>query len=129
MQNLRLDHVNVRTNSLQRMIDWYGKFLGLTSGPRPDFGFPGAWLYQEDRPVVHLVEVAEGGGAGTEQPLKLEHFAFIGESWPEFKQLLDEHDVKYAVNEVKDMCILQCNIWDPDQNHIHVDFALSGSQS
>ena len=53
----RLDHVNVRTANLDAMIDWYGAMLGMTTGPRPDFPFPGAWLYIGNDPVIHLVGV------------------------------------------------------------------------
>ena len=51
----RLDHVNVRTANLDAMIEWYGDMLGMKTGPRPDFSFPGAWLYAGDDPVIHLV--------------------------------------------------------------------------
>ena len=52
----RLDHVNVVTTRLDEMVTWYQTVLGLTLGPRPNFPFPGAWLYAGDHPVVHLVE-------------------------------------------------------------------------
>ena len=51
-----LDHVNIRTASLEAMIGSYETVLGLTNGARPPFGFGGAWLYVGERPVVHLVE-------------------------------------------------------------------------
>ncbi len=120
-----LDHVNIRTGNLQTMIDWYSKYLGLKKGPRPDFNIPGAWMYLEELPIVHLVEVVGDGGAGSEQELKLEHFALRGNSWPEFKALLDRENVPYKTFLIDELNVLQCNIWDPDQNHIHVDFAMS----
>lgn len=122
-----LDHVNIRTGKLQTMIDWYTKFLGLKNGPRPDFGFPGAWMYVGDLPVVHMVAAEGNGGAGSEQELKMEHVAFRGVSWPEFKSLLETNSVPYKLQTIAEFDILQCNIWDPDQNHIHVDFSLTES--
>ncbi|MCR9238555.1 MAG: VOC family protein [Alphaproteobacteria bacterium] len=122
-----LDHVNIRTANLQAMIDWYTKFLGLKNGPRPDFGFPGAWMYLGELPIVHMVAAENGGGAGSEQDLKLEHFAFRGNSWSEFKHLLETNGAPYKLQTIEEVDILQCNIWDPDQNHIHVDFPLSES--
>mgnify|MGYP000188652562 CR=1 FL=1 len=53
----KLDHVNVRTARLDAMIAWYGEMLGMNTGPRPDFDFPGAWLYAGDNAVIHLVGV------------------------------------------------------------------------
>ncbi len=124
-----LDHVNLRTGKLDVMIDWYTKFLGLKNGPRPDFGFPGAWMYMGDLPIVHIVAVEGDGGVGSEQALKLEHFALRGNSWAEFKTLLEAEGVRYELVTIEDFDVLQCNIWDPDQNHIHVDFKLSESES
>ncbi len=54
-----LDHVNIRTRDVKRLADWYGDILGLHAGARPPFPFGGAWLYCGDKPIVHLVEVAE----------------------------------------------------------------------
>ena len=31
-----LDHVNVRTANLERMVEWYGRVLDMPTGPRPD---------------------------------------------------------------------------------------------
>jgi len=70
----RLDHVNLRTANLQAMVDWYGRMLGMTPGPRPDFGFPGAWLYAGDQPIIHLVGCDAHPGAA-DGDLRIEHFA------------------------------------------------------
>ena len=59
MQLERLDHVNVRTANLAAMVAWYERVLGMRSGARPPFPFPGAWLYIGDHACVHLVGVAK----------------------------------------------------------------------
>ncbi|AXT27491.1 hypothetical protein D1823_13450 [Ruegeria sp. AD91A] len=51
----RLDHVNIVTTKLSDMVTWYEEVLGLRLGARPDFPFPGAWLYAGDDAVLHLV--------------------------------------------------------------------------
>ncbi|WP_424973399.1 VOC family protein [Dinoroseobacter sp. S124A] len=38
----RLDHVNVITANLEKMVAWYGAVLGLRLGPRPDLSIGGA---------------------------------------------------------------------------------------
>ena len=73
----KLDHVNVRTTQLDRMIDWYTTVLGLRSGERPNFPFPGAWMYAGDSPVVHLVGIDGAPATGSEANLKLEHFCLL----------------------------------------------------
>ena len=72
-----LDHVNIRTSELERLVTFYTEVLGFQVGQRPDFAFPGAWLYCGDRPVVHLIAVDDTPRPGN--ALSLEHFAFAAE--------------------------------------------------
>ena len=120
MQLKRLDHVNVRTANLQAMIDWYGAVLDLRPGPRPPFSFNGAWLYCGEQPIVHLVEVAERP-RGVEP--RLEHFAISAEGLGAFIARLEARGERYEKGVVPGFGITQINIWDPDGNHIHIDFA------
>jgi catechol 2,3-dioxygenase-like lactoylglutathione lyase family enzyme len=117
-----LDHVNVRTAKVQAMREWYVRVLGMVDGDRPPFPFPGAWLYTNDYPVVHLVGVeAEPANADP----KLEHFAFAASGLQEFKVKLEQLGEKYDVRVVPKIGLVQFNIWDPDGNHIHIDFQPS----
>ncbi len=49
-----LDHFNIRTRKLADTVRFYEDILGLEKGARPNFAFPGAWMYSEGKPVVHL---------------------------------------------------------------------------
>ncbi|MGQ7847176.1 VOC family protein [Granulosicoccus sp. 3-233] len=122
MQIKKLDHVNVRTAQLERMIDWYTDVLGMRSGKRPDFPFPGAWMYAADSPVVHLVGVDGEAGVGSETTLKLEHFAFSASDAGRFEAHLQSRGIRYERAEVPSANLVQYNVWDPDGNHVHVDF-------
>ena len=122
MQITRLDHVNVRTTQLEAMIDWYVDVLGLVNGARPDFGFPGAWLYAGDVAVVRLVGVSDDAGAGSEAALKLEHFAMRATDAAGFEARLRERGIDYRKSGIDELDLMAFNIWDPDGNHIHVDF-------
>ena len=51
-----LNHANISTAKLQETIDFFIGVIGLRVGPRPDFDFPGAWLYAGNQAVIHLVE-------------------------------------------------------------------------
>jgi catechol 2,3-dioxygenase-like lactoylglutathione lyase family enzyme len=54
----KLDHYNIWTTRIDATVHFYVDVLGLTIGPRPPFGMPGAWLYDSTKsPVVHLVDV------------------------------------------------------------------------
>lgn len=118
----RLDHVNLRTSQLETMVRWYADVLGMKSGPRPDFPLPGAWIYAGDVAAVHLSEVPDPG-TGSETPLKLEHFALAATDLNGFLAHLDQQSVPYKRSEVPSAGLVQINIWDPDGNHIHVDFS------
>ena len=122
----RLDHVNLRTMQLDTMIAWYVDVLGLQNGARPDFGFPGAWLYAGDAAVVHMSQVDGDAGAGSEAALKLEHFALTATGSAEFEDRLNAHGVTFKKSGLPELGIIAFNIWDPDGNHIHVDFTDAG---
>lgn len=120
---LRLDHVNIRTTRLAEMTAWYETVLGLVSGHRPDFAFAGAWLYAGDVAVVHLVEDEDGGAVGSDAALKLEHFAFRAQGDPDaFQARLERDGVRFRRSGITSMHLVAFNVWDPDGNHIHVDF-------
>lgn len=121
----RLDHVNLRTTRLQEMIDWYETVLGLRSGARPAFPFAGAWLYAGDVATVHLVEIAGSEATGAETELKLEHFAFSATDEASFKANLEDKGETFKRSEIPAIGMAQYNVWDPDGNHIHVDFQVS----
>ena len=55
----KLDHFLVRAADLAATKAFYKDVLGLSSGHRPPFPFPGDWLYLGDSPCVHLVGVAD----------------------------------------------------------------------
>ncbi|WP_300033396.1 VOC family protein [uncultured Roseobacter sp.] len=122
MQIDKLDHVNLRTSQLDRMVKWYTEILGLNAGYRPAFPFPGAWLYAGDTVVIHLVGVSDEAGAGSEGALKMEHFAFRARGAAKFEATLKAHGETYRRTDISEINTAAFNVWDPDGNHIHVDF-------
>ena len=114
-----LDHVNIRTANLEPMRRFYVDVIGLDDGPRPDFGFGGAWLYCGERAAVHLVQTRRAP-AGDDP--KLEHFAFRTTGVSEIIGHMDTHGVPYTVLDRPDLGVLQVNVHDPDGNHIELAF-------
>ncbi len=63
----QLAHFAVRASDLQASLAFYAEVLDLHIGPRPPFGFPGAWLYlaadpaREDQGCVHLIGSGPNG--------------------------------------------------------------------
>ena len=122
----RLDHVNLRTHRLQEMIDWYGRVLEMPSGARPNFPFPGAWLYADGYPVVHLNGCDHVGEQSTD--LTLEHFALKATNLSRFVERLGKLAERFEVAFVPGAPVVQVNVWDPDGNHIHIDFAAAEAE-
>ncbi|MFT7576204.1 MAG: catechol 2,3-dioxygenase-like lactoylglutathione lyase family enzyme [Alphaproteobacteria bacterium] len=120
MQIGKLDHVNVRTANLDKMVAWYGDMLGMKPGKRPNFPFPGAWLYTGDNAAIHLIGIEQEPPA--QDDLRLEHFAFQATGFAALKERLATAGERHDVNPVPGAGIVQINCWDPDGNHIHVDF-------
>jgi catechol 2,3-dioxygenase-like lactoylglutathione lyase family enzyme len=115
----RLEHVNIHTANVDGLIEWYGRVLEMKPGWRPPFKFPGAWLYAGDQPAIHIVGLDN-------QPktsgLQIEHFAFSATGLKEFMGRLEQSKERFDARRVPGTDEVQVNIWDPDGNHIHIDF-------
>lgn len=79
-----LDHITIVTSDPDRTAAFLDAVLGIKPGPRPPFDFPGYWLYEGDRAIVHLV----GGRAPTPGAGPYDHAAFRRDDYPAFKQRL-----------------------------------------
>jgi catechol 2,3-dioxygenase-like lactoylglutathione lyase family enzyme len=122
MQVRRLDHVNIQTTQVEAMVAWYDEILGLRTGPRPDFPFPGAWLYAGEDAIIHLVGHDGDAAVGSEEKLKLEHFALTATGRAAFEAKLRDKAVSNQRFELKEIGLVQFHLRDPDGNHVHVDF-------
>ncbi|MEM7683248.1 MAG: VOC family protein [Paracoccaceae bacterium] len=124
----KLDHVNVRTSRLDEMVAWYGEILDMHPGPRPDFPFPGAWLYCGEDAAIHLIGVDVEPGSDPND-LKLEHFALSATGMAALVERAKSAGERFDVRKVPDFPIAQVNLWDPDGNHIHIDFTAEEAEA
>lgn len=121
-----LDHVNLRTAQMNEMADWYTSVLGIARAKRPNFPDVGEWLASNETVMVHLVAIDEPNMVGSEASLKLEHFAFKASGSPDdFETKLKRLEERYTRVDVDHIQMTVFNVWDPDGNHIHVDFPFS----
>lgn len=114
-----LDHFTIWTTDVDRSVDFYERVVGLKNGFRPDFGFPGAWLYCGERPVVHLMgtEKAPSDNTGT-----IDHVAFRATDFDGMKKHLEGAGLKYDQNIIKDAPIKQLFVTDPDGVRVELNF-------
>jgi len=109
---VHLHHVNIRTTDLERTIAFYTDAIGLTSGWRPDFGFPGAWLYDGARPAVHLNLVSE---AAQNADNSIDHVAFAFDALDPVLARLDRLNLHCTPPKpVPGTGIRQCFLEDPN---------------
>jgi catechol 2,3-dioxygenase-like lactoylglutathione lyase family enzyme len=117
-----LDHFNIRTRKLGDTVRFYEEVLDLKKGDRPNFAFPGAWMYSEGKPVVHLVDISE-----TDEPQKpdsgvVHHVAFASQDMTGMKQRLKSKGLPFDVREVPGVDVWQIFVTDPNGVMIELNY-------
>ena len=120
MSLTRLDHVTINCADLVRSREFYSGVLGMTDGDRPPFGFPGAWLYVGDRPVVHLIGGQNEAGICTTG--SVDHVAFAGADLPAMRSRLRSLNVEFDERGVPGRPLRQLFLKDPDGVTIEINF-------
>lgn len=119
-----LDHVNIVTADLEATVRFYRDLLGLLPGPRPAFAFPGAWLYLDGRPVIHLVSRHDAPAGATTGAI--DHVAFGCEDFDGLRSRLDAAGVAYEVREVPGGEVRQIFLRDPNGVKVELGFRTPG---
>jgi catechol 2,3-dioxygenase-like lactoylglutathione lyase family enzyme len=119
-----LDHYNVSTRKLKETVQFYEGVLGLENGPRPPFDFPGAWLYSEGHPVLHLNDIA-----GTDRQQRpdsgvIDHVAFGSRGFEAMKKHLTGKGIDYRVNVVPNSTRRQIFLRDPNNVEIELNYEI-----
>ena len=52
MPATNMNHFTVLTDDVDGTVAFYGELLGLRAGARPNFDFPGAWLYAGESAIL-----------------------------------------------------------------------------
>ena len=117
----RLDHFTVLCSDLERSRAFYRDALGLIDGDRPPFDFPGAWLYLDERPVVHLVGGRNGGQL--ERSGSVDHVAFAADRLGAVRERLAKSGIDFDERRVPGRPIVQLFLRDPDGVAIELNFS------
>jgi catechol 2,3-dioxygenase-like lactoylglutathione lyase family enzyme len=123
-----LDHFNIRTRQLDDTVRFYEDILGLQNGDRPNFSFPGAWMYSEGRPVVHLVDISP-----TTEPQKpdsgvVHHVAFASRDFNGMKQRLQSKGMVFNTRQVPGGELWQIFVRDPNGVMIELNYEAAKEQ-
>lgn len=126
----RIEHYNIHTTRLAETVDFYDRVLGMKTGARPPFAFPGAWIYLGDTPVLHLVDVTGAGPAsraGQHGTGALDHIAFEAVDLPSMRATLARESVAYRERIVPRTGITQLFLEDPNGLLLELNFAETGN--
>lgn len=139
MSNLSLNHFSIRSLEIEKTTEFFSKLLGLTVGPRPEFPFPGVWLYNGDESswanaVLHLIAIDKNDPNGLKKYLgerdpstlrgsgAVDHIAFFASGLEEKIVLLNKLNVSYRERTVPVLKLHQIFLDDPNGVVIELNY-------
>jgi catechol 2,3-dioxygenase-like lactoylglutathione lyase family enzyme len=139
MSNLSLNHFSIRSLEIEKTTEFYCNLLGLTIGPRPEFPFPGVWLYNGDESswanaVLHLIAIDKNDPNGLKQYLgerdpsslygsgAVDHIAFFATGLEEKITLLKQLKISYRERTVPILKLHQIFFNDPNGIVIELNY-------
>ncbi|MFN7752875.1 MAG: VOC family protein [Pseudomonadota bacterium] len=141
MRVQRLDHYSIRTTDLEATRRFYTEVVGLRAGPRPEFPFPGLWLYTSEEEmranhaVVHVVGIDPNDPAGLVQYLgdrdvaslegggAVDHVAFWCSDLPALRERLGRVGIAFRERTVPTLDLHQVFLEDPSGVTLELNFS------
>ena len=118
----RMDHFTIVTKDAAATENFYRDLLEFVPGPRPNFAFPGVWLYNDDKAVLHVVEKPE---VPAESGV-LDHMAFWGTDLSSYVTKLKARGLPYNLLRLPDggpaAGVWQLFFFDPNNARVEIDF-------
>jgi catechol 2,3-dioxygenase-like lactoylglutathione lyase family enzyme len=120
-----MNHFTVLAEDERKTLDFYVGLLGLRVGPRPELGFPGAWLYADGRQAV--LHVVFGRKMPEPRAGVIDHMAFSATKLSAVKQRFDVTGVPYQLRRQPGAGVWQLFSHDPNGARIELDFDAAES--
>lgn len=130
----RLDHYSIRTTRLADTERFYTEVMGFEVGPRPQFKFPGVWLYQGGISVVHVVGIDPNDTAGLVEYLgdkgmdaepgtgTIDHVAFLCDDVDAMRARFQAKGVEFRERVVPSLNLTQLFLEDPNGVTLELNF-------
>jgi catechol 2,3-dioxygenase-like lactoylglutathione lyase family enzyme len=92
-----MNHFTVLSDDLETTRKFYCDLLGFEEGPRPNFQFPGYWLYVGDQPILHVIhrKQLQEHRAGV-----IDHMAFTATDLPGTVEKLTRANIAYELRRL-----------------------------
>ena len=120
-----LDHINIETTDLEASVRFYEAVLGMKSGMRPGFDVPGAWMYVDEQPVIHLVVRPSVHPAPTGA---IHHVGLKATGLDAVTRRLHEHGIEFTKTVVPDLNVTQLFVDDPNGVKLELNFYADATQ-
>src|ERR1700724_4852719 len=104
---------NIRTRKLGDTVRFYEEVLDLKKGDRPNFAFPGAWMYSEGKPVVHLVDISQPDEQQKPDSGVVHHVAFASRGFAGMRRRLESKGRELDSRQVPGGDLWQIFVDDP----------------
>jgi catechol 2,3-dioxygenase-like lactoylglutathione lyase family enzyme len=141
----KLDHYSIRTLDVEASRRFYTQVMGFEVGFRPDFDFPGLWLYNGapgpgSYGVVHIIGIDPSNPEGLKAYLgdrdvstlngtgTVDHMAFTATGLSDMRARLARHEVAYRERTVPNLGLHQVFFEDPSQVTIELNFPAEEAQ-
>ncbi len=116
-----MNHFTITAEDREATLGFYCGLLGLVEGPRPDLGFPGAWLYPlgGTQAVLHIY---------WDRPMPslrtgvIDHMAFTSTGLREMKAKLDAAGLQVRLQQQAGAGTWQLFVQDPNGAKVELDF-------
>jgi catechol 2,3-dioxygenase-like lactoylglutathione lyase family enzyme len=126
-----LHHYTIRCtpDELPPLVDFYTRVMRLQVGARPEIPVPGAWLYADGQPIVHLYAHLPQPERAT-QPVTghVDHISFRARGLQEMRDHLAAVGVPFTEAPIPGWDILQLFLHDPRGLKIEMTFWLADEE-
>lgn len=123
-----IHHFTIRCSGteLGRLRDFYCDVLGMREGPRPDFAFPGHWLYVGEVALLHLAAILpdQAGGVAGQGRSGFDHVSLAGVDLDATRKLLADRGIPFEELPVPGWPLRQIFLRDPVGAKMELTFQL-----
>jgi catechol 2,3-dioxygenase-like lactoylglutathione lyase family enzyme len=117
-----MNHFTIAAEDREKTLAFYCELLGLEQGPRPNFSFPGAWLYTagQGQAVLHIYwdRPMPANRTGV-----IDHMAFSARDLRAVKARFDAKGIPYEIRQQSGTGLWQLFSTDPNGARVELDFA------
>lgn len=123
-----LHHYTIRCtpDELPGLTDFYTRVMRLQVGARPEIPAPGAWLYADGQPIVHLYAHLSTADAALQPPTgHVDHISFRSRGLDEMRAHLAALGVPFSEAPIPGWDIHQLFLHDPRGLKVEMTFWLA----